>query len=177
VARARTPRAAMPGVRAVATRRASGGCGAGLGFAAQAAGARGKKGTCARAVTPGCRGAGRRAGLADDARERGRGGRERGKEGRGRLRPVVARRGRAATGPERAGRVSGRRKKGKLTGGSRPLAAPGGGEGEGSRVSWCRWAGPGSAGWLAGKKERGREIVGLRTWVGSGCTSWAGFWL
>ncbi|PUZ67845.1 hypothetical protein GQ55_3G466500 [Panicum hallii var. hallii] len=42
---------------------------------------------------------------------------------------LIGWRGRAATGAERAGRVSGRRKKGKLTGGSRPSAAPGGGEG------------------------------------------------
>jgi hypothetical protein len=34
VAQARTLRAAMPGVRATATWRASGGCGVGLGFAA-----------------------------------------------------------------------------------------------------------------------------------------------
>jgi hypothetical protein len=55
-ARARTPRAAMPGVRATATQRASDCCGAGLGFAARAAGARaagarGKRGACVRAVT------------------------------------------------------------------------------------------------------------------------------
>jgi hypothetical protein len=73
----------MPGVRATATWRASGGWSVGLGFAAQAAGARGKKGARGWAVTLGCRGAGRRAWLAGDMRERGHGGRERGKEGCG----------------------------------------------------------------------------------------------
>jgi hypothetical protein len=40
-------------------------------------------GLAARAVTPDCRGAGRSAGLADDARERGHGGGEKGEKERG----------------------------------------------------------------------------------------------
>jgi hypothetical protein len=86
---------------------------------------------------------------------------ERGKEGARRLRPVVARRGRAATRLERAGRGSERRKKGKLTGGSRLSAASGGREGEGSRVSWCRWAGP----WPVGAEFRRKK--GKGRWAGA----------
>jgi hypothetical protein len=86
---------------------------------------------------------------------------ERGKEGARRLWPVVARRGRAAMRMERAGRGSERRKKGKLTSGSRLSAAPGGREGEGSRVSWCRWVGP----WPAGAVFRGKK--GKGRWAGA----------
>jgi hypothetical protein len=72
----------MPGVRATATRRASGGCGAGLGFAAREAGAQGKKGARVGGYA-GLSRSGAARGLAGDASERGHGGRERGKGRRG----------------------------------------------------------------------------------------------
>jgi hypothetical protein len=74
----------------------------------------GEKGAPARAVTPGCRGAGRRAGRADDASERGHGGRERGKGGRDGYGPV-SRSG--AAGGVSGGQVAGDcRRKGKTDG-------------------------------------------------------------
>jgi hypothetical protein len=51
-AQARTPWAAMPGVRAMATRHASGGCVAGLGFGGVGGRGAGKRGARGRAVTP-----------------------------------------------------------------------------------------------------------------------------
>jgi hypothetical protein len=123
-ARARTPKAAMPGVRATATRRASGGCGAGLGFAARAAGAREGGGEGARAVVWLYCGAGGARGIGTGscaallwsgwcARDRPvmRAGAEAlGKEER-RLRPSVARRGEWRRGQSEPGEgVSGGRR-------------------------------------------------------------------
>jgi hypothetical protein len=99
----------------------------GLGFGSAAAEARGKKERARAGGCAGCRGAERRAGwrltqgCGAAAGEREKGGR--------RFRYPVAGRGRAASrGGASRGRERGRRKKGKLTGGARPSAAPGEGK-------------------------------------------------
>jgi hypothetical protein len=95
---------------------------------------------------------------------------EKRKKGGGRLEAPVAERGDAAEASEREIQGSRVRGRGKLTGGSRPSAAPGGREvkrRDGSRG----WAGPACAGWRAcgGGREKRKERLG------SGCVGrWAG---
>jgi hypothetical protein len=111
--RARTPRVAMPGVRAMATQRASGGCGAGLRFAARAVRARRRlRCSVAERVV--------RAGSAGDAS----GSRGTGERGSGDYDALSRGGGERRRGAERASGVTDeRRKKGKLAGGSRLSAA------------------------------------------------------
>jgi hypothetical protein len=101
-ARARTMRAVMPGVRATATRRASGDCRCGPRVCSAGGQGAGEKGGRARAITLGCRGAGRRASWLVTRVSGGCGGRERGK-GRGAAVTASCRgSGRAAEGSERS---------------------------------------------------------------------------
>jgi hypothetical protein len=127
----------------------------GLGFAARAAGARGKKGARAWAVTGLSRsGAARK--LAGDASERGHGGEEKRKRGGVAVGAPCRGAGDAAEGSEsEPGSRATAGGRGKLAGGTRPSAAPGGWKVKGRDASrW--WARP----WCwAGSRERKRERV------------------
>jgi hypothetical protein len=133
----------------------------GLGLAARAVGVRGKR---ERARAGGyavlSRSGDRRA--RGDAGERGRG-----EKGSGGFAILSRGGGERRRGAERAGRGSGRRKKGKLTGGARPSAAPGGWERKGHAGSRS-WAGPVALGRSACGEERktGRSSWARVAWAG-----------
>jgi hypothetical protein len=130
-ARARTPRAVMPGVRATATRHASGGCGAGLGFGGVGGRGAGEKGARAGGRLRRLSWSGAARGLADDARVRGHGGRKEEKRG-GRLEAPIAEWGDAAEASRREPGGAGERK-GKADGWDPPISCPGRKEGKGVR--------------------------------------------
>jgi hypothetical protein len=147
----------MPGVRAAATRHASGGYGAGLGFAVREAGARGKR---------------RARGLAGDTSERGPERRQKGKREGAAVGAPCRGPGRAAGGVSGAGLLR-EEERGKLTGGARSSAAPG--EGEGARGG----AAVGGLGCafrvVQGRKGKrlGRGGAGLRGLGWFGLRTWA----
>jgi hypothetical protein len=135
------------------------------------AGGRGAGERARAAVALRCRGAGTSARGWQVTRGSGAAVREEKRKRRGGRLGLLSQSGRRGGG-ERAGAGLSRseRKKGKLTGGSRPSAAPGGKEAErhdGSRS----WAGPACAGWRAcgGGREKGKERLGsgsVGRWAG-----------